>query len=243
MDGVVYVIVGERDVAHFHTSLRLLRHFKPDLPVVVYHDIPKERLGIMSHDVEFKKYTRISYPHREENRNSSLWRLMALKKSTFDTTLYIDNDVYVVHEGFFEGFKIAEHYGICMVQNERAFIKTFEGDMGDADIGEDVLDYDKQFINEMPSYMTAMNMGVIFNHFSKWSWFLDAMIEEQKDHPSRGQAGLYRTIWKTKKMPYCLPMNWLACGAVADIKRPLSLHVGHVPAMERFNQEFRGKLL
>jgi len=243
MDGVVYVIVGERDISHFHVSFKLLRHFKPDLPVLVYHDIPGEKLGVMPHDVELRHYKRIEYPRREENRNSSLWRLMALKESPFDLTLYLDNDVYIVHEGFFEGFKIAEHYGLCLVQNERAFIKTFEGDMGDVDIGEDVLDYDKQFLAEMPSYMTAMNMGVMFNHFQKWGWFLEVLIEEQLNHPSRGQAGLYRTIWRTQHAPYCLPMNWLACIGTVDIKRPLALHVGHQPCMERFNREFREKLL
>ena len=77
----------------------------------------------------------------------------------------IDNDVYVIHEGFLEGFKISEYYGISMVQNPRMFISTYEQDMGDIDIGADVYLHDKAFIKDMPKYMTSLNMG------SGWACF------------------------------------------------------------------------
>ena len=85
--------------------------------------------------------------------------------------------------------------------------------------------------------MTAYNMGVMF--YSKMSeGFLDELINEQHTNPSRGQAGLYRTIWKTKIAPYCLPINWLVCKKHCDIDNPLSLHAGHANVLERYEKEF-----
>ena len=98
--------------------------------------------------------------------------------------------------------------------------------MGDIDRGADVLPYDHQFLKSMPEYMTSYNMGVTFAT-KQDSDFIDELVKEQQQNPSRGQAGLYRTIWKTKKAPYCLPINWLVCKKHCGIERPLSLHVGH----------------
>jgi hypothetical protein len=191
-------------------------------------------------NVTFKKFERIRYPQREENRNSSLWRLISLKESEYDVTLYLDNDIYIVHEGFFEGFDIAYHYGISMVQNPRMFIKTYEGNIGDLDKGMDVLPFDKNFCKDMPNYMNSYNMGVTFHnkHDEKSEVFLDNLIWEQQNNPSRGQAGLYRTIWKTKMFPYCLPVNWLVCKEHNGIEHPLSLHVGHNEIYEWWKEEY-----
>ena len=236
---ITYVAVGHRDLPKLDKSIELVRNFEPGIPIRVYHDMPASDLASLSkYNVNLRKYERIKYPKREENRNSSYWRLISLKESEYETTLYLDNDIYVVHKGFFEGFKIAKEYGILMVQNPRMFIKTQEQDIGDLDIGADVLPYDKSFVKDMPDYMTAYNMGVTF--YSELSEdFLDELIWEQKNNPSRGQAGLYRTIWKTRTAPYCLPINWLVCKKHCDIENPLSLHVGHKNVLERYEAEFQ----
>ena len=237
--GIVYAVVGERDVPFLSKSIELVRKFDSEIPITVYHDIPLRIDNV--NNITLKQYERVKYPDREENRNSSLWRLIALRDSPYDHTLYLDNDIFIVHSGFFEGFKIAMHYGIAMVQNPLMFIKTNEGTIGDLDIGADVQQYDKDFCSEMPSYMTAYNMGVMFhnkNHEPSKD-FLNALIDEQQLNPSRGQAGLYRTIWKTKQAPYCLPINWLVCRRHCNIDNPLALHVGHENILGWWRNKFQ----
>ena len=225
--GITYVVVGDRDIGHMRKSIEIVRQYDQDIPITIYHDIPQNRLPVSGlKNLKFRPFKRISYPYREENRNSSLWRLISLRESPYDVTLYLDNDIYIVHPGFFEGFEIAYNYGISMVQNPRMFIKTREGTIGDMDIGVDVQPYDKQFVQDMPNYMTSYNMGVTFCDKGSTK-FLDALIDEQYENPTRGQAGLYRTIWKTKQSPYCLPINWLVCKKHCGLDNPLALHVGH----------------
>ena len=226
--GATYVLVGDRDIKHLRKSIQLLRSFSPKIPVIVYLE-NQEQINFISKDlsnITFKPFERFKYPIREENRNSSAWRLEALLQSPFENTVYIDNDVYVIHEGFLEGFKISEYYGISMVQNPRMFISTYEQDMGDIDIGADVYLHDKAFIKDMPKYMTSLNMGVMFYN-KKSEPFIKEVLAQQLEHPSRGQASLARAIWKTKTQPYTLPVNWLVCKKHENIERPLALHVGH----------------
>ena len=235
--GITYVLMGPRDLLVLKKSISIIRKFDTDIDIKIYHDIDLNFSEFESLNVRFRKFDRISYPIREENRNSSYWRLVSLLESDHDCTLYLDNDIFVVHKGFFEGFRIAKEYGTAMVQNPRMFIATYEKDMGDADIGNDVLQYDKEFIKDMPKYMTSYNMGVMFSSKDDKS-FIEKIRDEQISNPSRGQAGLYRTIWKTKRAPYCLPINWLVCKKHEGIERPLALHVGHRNILNWWNRSF-----
>ena len=97
--------------------------------------------------------------------------------------------------------------------------------------------YDKDFIKDMPKYMTSYNMGVIFSSKDD-KLFIEKIRDEQISNPSRGQAGLYRTIWKTKRVPYCLAINWLVCKKHEGIERPLALHVGHRNIFNWWNRSF-----
>ena len=236
---ITYVVIGPRDFLKLKQSIALIRQFDKQIPIRVYHDVDENNLSFLrNYGVEYRKFERLKFPVREENRNSSYWRLISLMESEYETTLYLETAIVIVHPGFFEGFNIAKHYGISMVQNPRMFIKTYERNIGDLDIGVDVLPYDKNFVKDMPNYMTSYNMGVTF--YSRKSLnFLKELIAEQEQNPSRGQAGLYRTIWKTKQAPYCLPINWLVCKKHCDTENPLSLHVGHENVLQRYNREFK----
>ena len=236
--GITYVLVGNKDLQHLENSVSILKSYVPNIDVKIYHDYDFNSGALNSLNVRFRKYKRERYSTREENRNSSLWRLISLQESEHDVTLYLDNDIYIVHPGFFKGFEIAKNFGTCMVQNPRMFIKTLERDMGDLDRGADVLPYDHNFLKNMPEYMTSYNMGVTFSTKDDIA-FIEELIKEQKENPSRGQAGLYRTIWKTKKAPYCLPINWLVCKKHCGIERPLSLHVGHPNVYDWWKKEFK----
>lgn len=238
--GATYVLVGDRDIKHLLKSIELLRSFSPDIPIIIYLET-QEQISLLSKlfkNITYKKFERHHYPTREENRNSSYWRLISLLESPFDNTLYLDNDVFVVHPGFLEGFKISEHYGISMVQNPRMFISTYEGNIGDMDIGADVGPYDQLFIKDMPRYMASLNMGVMFYN-KKSETFLKELIHQQTEHPSRGQASLARAIWTTKTQPYTLPINWLVCKKHINIEHPLSLHAGHSNIYEWWKRDFR----
>ena len=243
-----YVLIGERDGVLLDTSIRSVRkHCNYDINIFVEEHVSTstiESLLVSNKNIDIIKFNRLNYPTREENRNSSLFRLVALREASkkYDISLYLDNDIVVVHKGFFEGFKISNHYGFCMVQNPRTFITTFENDMGDVDIGWDVLPYDHAYLSDMPRYMASYNMGVMFynrQHYS--SFFLGDLIQEQASNPSRGQAGLYRTMWKHKFSPYNLPVNWLVCRKHVGIQRPLSLHLGHEPVKEWWEKDFKNE--
>lgn len=224
--GALYVVVGERDHADFLESVGCLRRFAPELPVVVYHDgdLP---VALSAFDrIDCRRFSRTRYDSREENRNSSLWRLQALLDSPFASSLYIDNDVFAVHPGFMAGFRIAEKYGLSLPLNPRHFIRTDEGTLGDADIGADVDDYDRGVLSAMPPYMTAYNMGVMF-YSARSRQLVAAILDEQLRHPTRGQAALYRTIWRTGFVPFALAPNWLVCAEHLHLACPLALHVGH----------------
>ena len=238
--GATYVLVGNRDVNHLSKSIELLRSFSPDIPVIVYLETQEQvaQLSRTFRNVTFEKFKRHPHSAREENRNSSYWRLISLLESPFENTLYLDNDVFVVHPGFLEGFKISEHYGISMAQNPRMFISTYEGNIGDVDKGKDVDQYDKLYVKDMPKYMTSLNMGVMFYN-KKSETFLKELIHQQTEHPSRGQASLARAIWTTKTQPYTLPINWLVCKKHINIEHPLSLHAGHSNIYEWWKRDFR----
>ena len=243
-NGIVYVVIGKRDISKLAISLQTVRAFT-DIPIIIWVDDTNllNTLKVWCNKnipfVTFNKFERVKYPgsNREENRNSSLFRLKALKESDFDNTLYLDNDIAVVNKIFFEGFNIANDFGITMVENPRQFIRSPFG-VGDLDKGLDVVQYDKDFTQEMPNCMMALNMGVTFYN-KKSEPFLDELIWEQENNPSRGQAGLYRTIWKTKQFPYALPFQWLVCKKHVNIENPIALHIGHENVYRMFMENYQ----
>ncbi len=236
-DGIVYVVVGERDVSHLETSIKTVRKFVgSDIPVTVWCDFDSSKLSdyIRSQSKEIISFSRNKYPQREENRNSSLFRLIALRDSPYENTLYLDNDIFIVNDAFREGFRIAESMGITMVENPRHFIK---GPGGDISIGADVSAYDHEVLKDMPYGMMALNMGVTFYNNKSKEW-LESLIKEQENHSTRGQASLARNIWKTKKSPYALPVHWLVCARHENIPNALSLHAGHENIYNWWKRDF-----
>ena len=135
-----YVLVGTRDISLLDISIKSIRKYC-DYDINIFYDeeVEDSQLNIFNNynNINFYKFNRIKYPIREENRNSSLFRLISLRETSknYDVSLYLDNDIAIVNPGFLEGFKISKHFGFCMVQNPRTFITTHENDMGDIDLG------------------------------------------------------------------------------------------------------------
>lgn len=210
MIGVVYVIIGDRDLRYFRKSINSLSSF--NLPIVVYSNIS------IKGDFELRYIDKIPYTTREANRNSSYYRLMALRDSPFDRTVYMDNDLVVVSDHFLEGFDIAKKFGIAMPISPRHLVKK------ELKVALDVSDYDKKFFADKTN-MTICNAGLIFACNNRN--FFDSAAKEQLSYPSRGNLGIIRAFWRECVHPYVLPLNWLVCRDNVDISNPITLHIGH----------------
>ncbi len=240
-NGVVYVLFGHRDLdnGHIENSIHSVRRHLGDIKINVWSNIDIPDLG----QDEVTRYEGLNFDRREGNRNSSLFRLIALKNSPHRNTLYLDNDIYIVNDCISNGFQIAQNFGVSMVENPRNFIfgptdsKT-KAPRGDLDIGEDVSREDVESLISMPKCMTALNMGVIFYN-KKSEEFLNCAIQEQKSIPSRGQAALARTIWSSKTSPYVLSRNWLVCRRDVGCDTPIALHAGHQEVKDWWERDFR----
>ena len=75
--GITYVLVGQRDLAHLEKSVSIIRTYVPNVDIKIYHDYDVQSKILDSHRVRYRKFDRTKYPTREENRNSSLWRLIS----------------------------------------------------------------------------------------------------------------------------------------------------------------------
>lgn len=219
----MYVLVGNRDLSHLRTSIRTVRRY--DIPITVYSDI---ELDI---DADVVRFQRVKHPVREENRNSSLIRLIALRDSPHDCTCYLDNDVYVVDSAFLEGFAIAERFGVAMPINPRLTIKK------ELDKGVDVLPCHKELLKAIPGNLTAFNAGLFYAHKIA-SPFLKRAVEIQSANSGRGQANLIQTVWETGTAPYILPKNWLVCSEDCGTDNPITLHAGHRLILEWYKKDF-----
>lgn len=235
--GIVYVLHGRRDAAMTATSIQILRSHGAAMPVRVYHDtdLSLADLGRPS-DVDLIRYDPFEgsdLPTAPSNRQ----RLVALLESPYDTTIYLDNDVFVVDPAFFDGFEIGSAYGLSLPQNARRFFHTRTGTIGDMDVGRGVTEYDRRATADMPRHMMAYNTGlIIYNHRSKE--FVRRWLDEFDAYPSRGQAALCRTVWATRQAPLALPVNWLVCSRDEGLELPIALHVGHGNIMAWWKREF-----
>ena len=81
--GIKYVLVGPRDLSHLERSISIVRSYAPRIDIEVYHDYNFRSSVISSLNIRTKKFERIGYPNREENRNNRLWtNWMEKSKST-----------------------------------------------------------------------------------------------------------------------------------------------------------------
>jgi len=219
-NGFVFVLVSTKHLKYLKKSIELIRRFDSKAEITVWHD-----KDICVDDVNLVKFERIEYEKSCKIKNSNLFRMKALMESPYENTCYLDNDIYIIHQGFWEGFKIAKLFGLAMPMNPRKFVTTWEGN-GDSDVGGRVNNIDTVELLYQPQYMTAHNTGVIFYN-QKAKVLLNAMRDEIERNVSRGQTRHVIAFCKSGLYPYILPENYCVCVEDVDIKLPLALHVGH----------------
>ena len=80
--GIVYVLIGDRDEGLLEHSISSVRKYT-DLPIIIWADNIKYRPPNTS-NLMVRYFNSKKYDHkRNNNRNSSLYRLIALKESPF----------------------------------------------------------------------------------------------------------------------------------------------------------------
>ena len=241
--GVIYVLVGTRHQDLLRQSVRVLRAFDGEIPVVVHHDADLSRAELGDPpNLTLVRFEPRSFAENAGKRNSNLRRFVALLESPFDVTAYMDNDLFIVDRAFFDGFEIARHFGLALPANPRAFLLTDSGDLGDLEVGADVSDFDRAYLADMPRHMLAYNTTLMF-HPRRSRPFVEEVVRQLELHPSRGQAALARAIWTRKEAPHALPVNWMVGRRHMGIERPITLHVGQREVHEWWRREFEPLLV
>ena len=116
--GVIYVAIGARFVPEATLSAKSVRHFLPDIPILLFTDqTPEARDG-------FDKVIQLSAPHPKAQIN----KLIAMMQSPFEKTLLLDTDTYVCAD-IADLFAMLERFDIAMTQ-DRAYRDDFPADSG-----------------------------------------------------------------------------------------------------------------
>ena len=240
---IIYVQYGLRNLNLLAESMRIIRNHDKNIPIVLWHDDKTgekyfQRFKAEPFNIRLISYERKEYDTREANRNNDLMKLIALRRNTADAAAYLDGDIFITDwPAFCDGFDIAQHWGLALPLNSRIFLER------ELEIAADVSTHDREIMRYEPKHMTAYNMGVIF--YSKFGLerttdFLNSMIIEQAEHPSRGPMAVVRTMIKNGDfVPYTLPLQWLVCAGDEYISHPICLHVGHKEIMKWWEREFK----
>ena len=97
----------------------------------------------------------------------NFYRFLGLAHSPYERTVYLDNDVFVVHPGFFSGLRLASAFGgISFAVQDRSYwtsMESFNGkgrryNVGDLHIGLGIGDGDRALAKVLPPYLTAVHM-------------------------------------------------------------------------------------
>ncbi len=217
----------------------ILKHLRlvTDLPIVIYTDHEYE---LNFQDVSQVILTDLSWKdhRRYYNRNNDYWKIKAAM-SEFDEVLVVDDDMRIVNEDFIQGFDLAKRFGICLPMQARVYFGI------DLEIGADVSDSVKQELEDIPYYLTANNMGVIFiNNKSRNVWqVLNCYLDFMQEYPCRGPVAMAATYYNCCYTPYLLPEEWCVCRGYAKYKSrkkkridPMILHIGHKDVNQWFNK-------
>ncbi|KKN75718.1 hypothetical protein LCGC14_0378220 [marine sediment metagenome] len=193
--------------------------------------------------------------YRSGVRNSNYLKIAkavdeSLKRTynQYDSLCLLDDDCFIVHRGFIDGFLIAERMGAAVPVNPRVHVKF--NAMG-ADVRQKDID-DLQRLG-VPEYMPAVNFSPFFvspKHVQARN-FLLTLQSELRDNTCRGTLALNKAAWATRFNPVLLSEFWCVCGAEAQSIKdytqqlqgqqcsidPIMLHLGHQQTADVFKDE------
>lgn len=235
---IFMAVLNRRDLSLLSITLNSIRNYS-DIPIHIYHAKCLEIADIHINGVTLFEKILTPYqdnPSRIPYRNSDLWRFeIGTEYCNQHEVLYLDNDIAVVHPGFFDGFKIADYTGKAVFPiNPRGYIR---GNGGDGIIGVDVSQKAAFNIRNMPLHMTAYNTGFFFANY-KSKHFIEACYKYMLDTPTRGPLVVGTVAYQLNDYPYVTSEKWLVCGDHYNESYPLALHIGHKEVMERYQKEW-----
>jgi hypothetical protein len=214
--GIYYITIGEAVVKDCFKSIASLRRYC-DYPIKIFSD---HLFDANTADTTVELIQPKNYDFRYAWRNSDYFRLIILRDSPFEATLYLDNDHLAVSPRILDGFEIAKYFGMAIPMNSRLFLDL------ELKIGKDIYDADRQELSSAPKSMTDLDCGVIFYNQRSRELLL-AWLAEMERRPCSGPIALARAIWHTKQYPYILPYNWRVETPHVGIKYPVIVHIGH----------------
>lgn len=166
----------------------------------------------------------------------------------YDSLCLLDDDCFVVHPGFIDGFSISERMGAAIPMNPRVHLCMNA-------LGSDVQQKDIDDLQRLgvPQHAPAMNFSPFFvspKHPQARN-FLLTLQSELRDNVCRGTLTLNKAAWATRFSPVLLSEFWCVCASNAayihqyseqlrgqqlSIK-PIMLHLGHEETQRVFKDE------
>lgn len=223
-----------------------------DWPILIVTDSIEQNMPkgiILPRDKIFMEEVERMWPkgsYNEGRRNSNYFKIDFAIKNHDVSLCLLDDDMFIVHEGFTDGFGIAERFGAALPLNPRVYVKY--NSMG-ADVSDKVLDS----IQDTPLYAPACNYSPMFvyPHCGLTANFLQQLKNELIYRTCRVTLAIWIASWKSQFTPVYLPEQYCVCGSNAEhIKNytkqlkgqeikipPIMLHLGHEQVKKVFNIE------
>jgi len=145
---------------------------------------------------------------RYGHRNSNYWR-MAILSDLSENILYMDNDIRILRNEFYNGFELSKLFGMCMALSPRVFVHF------DAKKGVDKSEQIKYL--KLP-YAPVCNPGMFFANCSdeRVKTFSRAFTDIYMKKAGRGPLGVWLAAEKCHYHPLILPHQYLVCSVNAE---------------------------
>lgn len=253
---IIVAAFGDREI-QIQRLIKNLRRFL-DYEIIIITTEDSNIGDIAGFDNVAAEYVARLWPlgtYREGIRNSNYHKVAravdeSLKRryEQYDSLCLLDDDCFVVHPGFIDGFSICERMGAAAPMNPRVHVKF--NAMG-ADVQQKDID-DLQRLG-VPQYAPAMNFSPFFvspKHIQARN-FLLTLQSELCDNVCRGTLTLNKAGWATRFSPVLLSEFWCVCASNAAYihqyseqlrgqqrnVEPIVLHLGHQQTCAVFKDE------
>lgn len=211
---------GEDRTIQLNGLIRNLLSFNLDIRIILVTDSNRYQSLLNAYSEEsFGDYI-ISEPYWKDHprygvRNSNYWKARVLTQWEvfFDekpprSVCALDDDMRIVDADFFNGFELAERFGICLPQNPRIY----------ACLNAHTEDCSPDDVNQIKQFRTlpALNISPMF--FSYYDNFygngrravklLNKYMSILRDKCCRGTLAMNKAMIKTGVQPLILPEQW-----------------------------------